>query len=133
MWPLLGVGQLVGLEGAGYSEGLGAMLTCMGLLPSMDSGVCPEVTSLSAGIVTHLAPEWFLACVCPHMHLEVTSCSAGIVTDLTFVWLHPGMDVFVRLEGTSCSAGVVADLTFVRLSPEWMYLCLFSLPAVVQE
>ena len=67
------------------------------------------------------------------MHLEVTSCSAGIVTDLTFVWLHPGMDVFVRLEGTSCSAGVVADLTFVRLSPEWMYLCLFSLPAVVQE
>ena len=52
VWPLLSVGQLVALEGKRLSEGLGAMLTCMGLLPSMDSGVCLEVTSCSAGIVT---------------------------------------------------------------------------------
>ena len=63
MWPLLSVGQLMALEGAGLSEGLGAMLTCMGLLPSMDSGLCLEVTSLGAGIVTHLAPEWYLPCL----------------------------------------------------------------------
>jgi hypothetical protein len=65
VWPLLGVGQLVALESAGLNEGLGAMLTSMGLLPSMDSSVSLEVTSCGAGIVTHLAPEWFLPCVGP--------------------------------------------------------------------
>ena len=62
VWPLLGVGQLVALEGAGLSEGLGAMLTCMGLLPCMDYGVSFEGTSCSAGIVTHLATERFFPC-----------------------------------------------------------------------
>jgi hypothetical protein len=42
--PLLSVGQLVGLEVGRCKEGLGAMLTCMGLFSSMDSGVCLEGT-----------------------------------------------------------------------------------------
>jgi hypothetical protein len=75
VWPLLSVGQLVALEGAGFNEGLGAMLTFMGLLPSMDSGVCHEVTSCSAGIVTLLTLVWLLPCVSEHVAPDVTGLS----------------------------------------------------------
>jgi hypothetical protein len=53
----------------------------------MDSGVCLEGTSLSAGIVTHRAPEWFLPSVGPLVCLTVIGCNTGIVTLLTPVRL----------------------------------------------
>jgi hypothetical protein len=128
------VGQLVALEVAGFSEGLGAMLTCMGLLPRMDSGVFLEATSCIAGIVTHLAPEWFLSsmdsCVC----LEVTSLSAGIVAHLTLVWLHPCMSENVPPEVSGLSKRPIAlQSTYFSSKHEYVGVCYWMKKCELQK
>ena len=63
------------------------------------------------------------------MPLEVTSCCAGIVTLSAAKRFFSRMCLHVLFEVATCCA---REVVFC-FSPEWVSLCVSSLPAVVQE